>query len=292
MQRSLEPVAQPHYDKVAAKVETTLSSEHRGWKNLQLYVYYVVPQPEPTVGPIGANAHTLPVLLRGSGNRAQLYPGSMSLTPRGVPTVYSWTETYVLAHLHLTPISSLAAADLSRADPERAELAPTPFFHDAFIEQVCLALVAELETGGLCGALYTDTLAQALTLHLLRHYSSLSSTADLPERGLSRRHLHLVQDFIRDYLATDISLGDLAHLTGLSPSTFAKGFKRSTGLPPHQYLIQRRVARAKELLSSAALSVAEVAQAVGFFDQSHLIRHFKYWVGMTPKDYRRSRLSN
>lgn len=185
-----------------------------------------------------------------------------------------------------------AAEDLCRDNAKQVERIPTPFFHDPFIDQVCRALVNAFETGNVSETLYADTLARTLTPHLLRHYSSSTTSKALPERGLSPQFLRLACDYIDDVLATEVSLNDLAALTGLRPATFAKGFKHSTGLPPHQYLIQRRVERAKELLSSAALSVAEVAQAVGFFDQSHLIRHFKRWVGVTPKDYRRSQLSN
>jgi AraC-like DNA-binding protein len=123
----------------------------------------------------------------------------------------------------------------------------------------------------------------------LRHDSS---PKDLPPDGLSHWQLRLVHDFISDYLDTDIGLGELAALTGLSPAHFTKQLKRSVGLPPHQYLIQQRVERAKALLSNDKLNVAEVSQAVGFFDQSHLVRHFKYWVGVTPKDYRERKLKN
>ena len=122
--------------------------------------------------------------------------------------------------------------------------------------------------------------------------SSPSATKHLPNHGLSQGQLRLVRDFINDYLGNEIKLEELAALTHSSPSHFTKQFKRSTGLPPHQYLIQQRIERAKELLSNAVLTIAEVSQVVGFFDQSHLVRHFKYWVGVTPRDYRDSRLKN
>jgi AraC family transcriptional regulator len=300
--KSLEPVSSPRYDEVAPKFETLLSSEGRGWKNLQLYTYKLAPQPDLVAAPI-IDTHTIPVMLQGNCElsgvmagrfvREQVCPGSMSLTPRGTPVSYRWTDACVVANLYLSPaLTRTLAEDLSRKDPERAELVPRPFFRDPFIERLCLALVGELETGGLLGALYADTLAQALALHLLRHYSSLSKTKALPARGLSNQQLHLVRDFINNYFAHEVGLGELAALTGMSPSYFTKQFKLSTGLPPYQYLIQQRVERAKELLSGSELNVAEVSQAVGFFDQSHLVRHFKYWVGVTPKDYRESKLKN
>lgn len=118
------------------------------------------------------------------------------------------------------------------------------------------------------------------------------SSEDLPERGLSRAQLHLVIDFINTYLSNEIRLEELAKLTNSSPTYFSKQFKRATGLPPRQYLIQQRLEKAKALLRGSELTVAEVSQVVGFFDQSHLVRCFKVWVGVTPKDYRESKLKN
>jgi AraC family transcriptional regulator len=300
--QNLEPVAAPRYDEVGPKFETLLSSAGQNWNHIQAYYYQVAPQPERIAAPI-IDAHIIPVVLEGSCEfngvldgqvvRSGFYRGCMSLFPNGVSAAYGWQAANKMAHLYLSPALTLSAAhDLSHKDPERAELLPIPFFRDPFIEQLCLALVAELETPGLLGSLYADTLAQVLALHLLRHYSSLNHTKDISERGLSQGQLRLVRDFINDYLGNEIRLEELAALTNSSPSHFTKQFKRSVGLPPHQYLIQQRIERAKELLSGKALNVAEVSQAVGFFDQSHLVRHFKYWVGVTPKDYRESKLKN
>jgi AraC family transcriptional regulator len=119
--------------------------------------------------------------------------------------------------------------------------------------------------------------------HFLGHDPSSSA---LTSRGLSHGQVRAVHDFIDDSLPTSISLNDLAALTGLSLSHFTKQFKRATGLPPYQYVIQQRVERAKVLLRDDTLNVAEVSQALGFFDQSHFVRHFKARVGVTPSDYR------
>lgn len=289
--QALAPIPAPSYDTVTPHFETTCSSEGRGWKNLQVYCYKLEPQLEPVAIPI-VNAHTIPVLLTGRCEattltdgralRAQVYPGSMTIMPSGVPTATSWTHAIVMSHLYLSSaFVTTSAEDLSQADPE---LVPHSYFRDPFVEQVCLALVSELEAGGPLGALYADTLAQALSLHLLRHHSTVTVTRDPPSRGLSRRRLKLVIDFIDDYLATDLSIDNLAVLAGLSPAYFTRQFKAATGLPPHQYLIHRRVERAKELLIHGGLSVAEVAQAVGFFDQSHLNRHFKLLLKVSPGD--------
>ncbi len=80
---------------------------------------------------------------------------------------------------------------------------------------------------------------------------------------------------------TPVTLAAIAHI---SPSYFSALFKQSTGLTPHQYVIQRRIDRAKQLLLQG-MSVAEVALNLGFSRQSHLSRHFKRLVGVTSKEF-------
>jgi AraC family transcriptional regulator len=297
--QDLEAVPAPRYREDAPKFETLLSSEGRGWKNLQVYNYGLVPQPEPVAVPVIA-AHTVQVLLKGSGitrgvvdghfMQAPVYPGIIGIAPCETSACFDWTGTHVMSHIFLSPtLTKDVVPDLKRTDPDNVKLSCHTYICDPLIEQLCLALVHELESDGLHGSLYADTMALALTVHLLRHYSSLSRVNEIHARGLSKKQLQLVHEFIGDFLAADVGLDELANLTGLSAASFAKQFKISTGLPPHQYLIRRRIERAKELLGSKVLTVAEVSQAVGFFDQSHLIRHFKHWVGVTPKDYRESK---
>jgi AraC family transcriptional regulator len=77
-------------------------------------------------------------------------------------------------------------------------------------------------------------------------------------------------------------------VVGLNPYHFARQFKAATGLPPHQYVITRRVEQAKHLLKAETdLSLAEVAVRAGFYDQSQFSHHFKRLVGVTPGQYRK-----
>ena len=95
--------------------------------------------------------------------------------------------------------------------------------------------------------------------------------------------LRMVIEYIMENLGGSPTLEQMAAVVQLSPYHFARQFKAATGLPPHQYVIARRIERAKKiLLSETDLSLAEIATLVGFSDQSQFTRHFKRLIGVTP----------
>jgi AraC family transcriptional regulator len=104
--------------------------------------------------------------------------------------------------------------------------------------------------------------------------------------GLTRLRLNRALDYIQAHLDGEIHLVDLAGAVGLSPFHFAKLFKQSTGSTPHQYVLQRRLERATELLRSTELSLSEVALECGFADQSHFANLFRRFMGVTASQFR------
>jgi AraC-like DNA-binding protein len=109
------------------------------------------------------------------------------------------------------------------------------------------------------------------------------STGGLPPRTLRR-----VQEYVEAHLNESIELEELAAIAGLSMYHFARAFKTSAGVPPHSYLLRQRVDRARDLLISTEIPVADIAIATGFADQSHLARHFRQYIGVSPGAFRRS----
>jgi len=93
-------------------------------------------------------------------------------------------------------------------------------------------------------------------------------------------------DYIHSHLDQDLSLEALANLVSMSRYHFIGLFKQSTGMTPHQYVIQQRIKRAKELLGDRKLSISEISLACGFANQSHFTRLFRKQTGATPKAYR------
>jgi AraC-like DNA-binding protein len=104
----------------------------------------------------------------------------------------------------------------------------------------------------------------------------------LPPKGIAR-----AREYLAAHVAENVSLSALAAVAGLDPYSLVRGFSRAHGLPPHAWLVQARVRRAKELLRSGR-TPADAAIEVGFADQSHLTRHFKRLLGFTPGRYRRA----
>jgi transcriptional regulator of acetoin/glycerol metabolism/AraC-like DNA-binding protein len=102
--------------------------------------------------------------------------------------------------------------------------------------------------------------------------------------GATRR----VREYVEAHLSESIELAALANIAGLSLYHFARAFKQTAGVTPHQYLLQRRIERAQEMLARTELSLSEIALAAGFSDQSHFARHFRQMLGMTPGQFRRS----
>jgi AraC-like DNA-binding protein len=104
--------------------------------------------------------------------------------------------------------------------------------------------------------------------------------------GLSPGAMRRVREYVKAHLGESIDLSMLAGVAGLSVHHFARQFKQSAGVTPHAYLTQKRVERAQEMLVQTDLSLAEIAFAVGFFDQGHLARHFRHMLGTTPREFR------
>jgi transcriptional regulator of acetoin/glycerol metabolism len=113
-----------------------------------------------------------------------------------------------------------------------------------------------------------------------------SASAPSARGGLPPRSLRRVHEYVESHLKENISLETLAGTSGLSIYHFARAFKRSQGVTPHHYLLQRRIQRASQLLTSSDLSMSEIAFATGFSDQSHFARRFRELVGVPPSTFK------
>jgi AraC family transcriptional regulator len=208
-----------------------------------------------------------------------------AVTPAGVPGYWRTDAASEDMSMLLEEGFFRWVAQEAGIDPDRIEVVPVFSAPDPQIERIGLSLLSEMENGGLGGVLYAESQATVLALHLLRNHSSLGRGSGRKlgsEGGFSKRGLEQATDYINDNLSRKLTLAEIAGVAHMSPDHFARSFKAATGLSPHQYVIHRRVERAKSLLLDTGLTVAEVARAVGFSNPSHLAHHVRRLLGGPP----------
>lgn len=208
--------------------------------------------------------------------------GDIVIAPVNVPQGGAWESEGDFITIGIEPDIFARAIDES-ADAKDVELLPQFSTPDPLIYQIGLALKSVLEKNPENSRLYAETMVNALSVHLMQNYSTRKPILQEYTDGLPKQQLRKVIEYINANLEQDLSLIQLAALVQMSPHYFCHLFKHSTGIAPHQYVIRCRVESAKNLLLSGNLSIAEVAYKVGFANQSHLNRHFKRLLGVTPK---------
>jgi AraC family transcriptional regulator len=243
--------------------------------------------------------HTLALHLEGANTRTNLrYDGGASVTTGStlgqimlIPAEHpleGWSDypariRHMLLLLDPEMIDAGAREDTRRDRPTlsyRVDLA------DGVIADRMRALQLEFDHPGLMGRLYVESLSNEIAVRLVRAQASAGGSTTLARGGLAPKRLRLVRDYIDTNLAEEITLADLAAIAGVSSTHFCRAFHRSTGIASHQYLIRRRVERAKALLAEGDLPIAQIALAVGFGNQSHMTTHFRRVVGTTPRRFR------
>jgi AraC family transcriptional regulator len=215
--------------------------------------------------------------------------GSILFVPAGSPARFRWSSHSDSLHVFLEPgLVARVAAEEFDLDPAHVSLPPLDGLVLPPLRAAMLAVNDELTAEVPGGRLATESLANLMAVHLIRHAVAPRCTARGPAGTLPREKLRAVVEYIEEHLDADLTLEQIAAVAHLSPYHFARQFKVATGLPPHQYVIARRIERAQQLLHDGALSLAEVAVSVGFSDQSQLTQSFKRLVGVTPGQFRKS----
>jgi len=234
----------------------------------------------------------------GGGRRAKalLAPRHFSVIPAGCASTWAilGEPRILLVYLHRRLLDRIVESAYDR-DPGSVVLVPRLAAHDGLVEQLSLGLMSALvdegdwaaTAGRSADSLYAESLAVSLAGHRVRLHSTLVGGRESPQHHLPRSRVGRLTDLIESRLAEgDLHLEDLAAEAGMHPQYLPRAFRRVFGVSPHQYVLQRRVERAKQLLRETDLTVAEVAARGGFASQSHLCMRFKRATGVTPRRYR------
>jgi AraC-like DNA-binding protein len=154
-----------------------------------------------------------------------------------------------------------------------------PFLRAAADTLISLSQTAAVE------AVCLEAFADAIALHVSYHYSRNAHASD-PEVPIEQQKLARIDIYISEHIAESIRVEHLAALVHMSPSHFARAFKKATGSPPHFYLTTERLTRAKWMLSSSQATLVDIAARTGFQTQQHFTEVFHRYTGMTPRAFR------
>lgn len=157
---------------------------------------------------------------------------------------------------------------------------------DQMLYRLAQTILPAIENSSQVTTAFVEYIGLATFDHLLYTYGGVARTSRL-SGGLSPSQLRRAHDYIEANLAGDPSITNLASECGVSSSFFARGFRRSTGMTPHQWIIQRRISRAKSLMRDSDIPLVDIALMCGFVDQSHFGRQFRRAMDSTPAEWRR-----
>ena len=220
------------------------------------------------------------------------HKGQLHLQPqlRPVKRTLKGRSDVVLIHLASDLIDKVALEEFD-VDPAELSLIRRLAVSDKVLDNLGLLFLAEAEVGAPGTGLMADTLGTAIALNILRRHSSVASMPSEPNHALPRARLQRVIEYMRNHLDERLTLSELARLGGLSDAQFSRAFRDDTGLPPHKFLIDLRVKRARDLLEHTTLSISEISIACGFEQPNHFATMFRNSTGMSPRAWRTARRS-
>jgi AraC-like DNA-binding protein len=164
---------------------------------------------------------------------------------------------------------------------------PVHIEEDELFHRIATLLLPSIADGCHNGCVFAENLAATVVAHVDRNYGISSDRAALRSGDrLAASVLRQIFDTVESRLSEPIRVLELAELARLSEFHFLRAFKRSTGMSPHQYITERRMSRARTLLSTTDASVAEIAWRVGLPNTSHFNAQFRKHTGMTPGVWR------
>ncbi|WP_234940049.1 helix-turn-helix transcriptional regulator [Mycolicibacterium nivoides] len=188
-----------------------------------------------------------------------------------------------LAHGNTVQFCELSIPTATLAD---RDLSPRTRHRDPLVHQLIERMSTISDRNDVSARLLTESLAETVRLHLVDQFGDGAARAPR-SRGFGRLTRAKLMEYLEHSLDSDISLAALAGLTEMTIAEFSAAFTATFGTTPYQFVLDRRIHRAKKLLATTAMSITDIGMNVGFSTPSHFATTFKNRVGMSPSAYRR-----
>jgi AraC-like DNA-binding protein len=192
-------------------------------------------------------------------------------------------QPYHALHFHIPRAAFDAiAVECNAAPVGDLDHQPGVGFHDPTIASLGASILADARS-----QLFADHLTLAVATHVASRYGGMAPMSRGTRGGLAPWQMRRAKEILAANLDGGVSLAEVARQCGLSIGHFSRAFRQSLGTTPHQWLVQRRLDAAKDLIRSCRMPLSNVALSCGFADQSHLTRVFTREVGASPAAWRR-----
>jgi len=231
-----------------------------------------------------------------NGNRwikQSVSPGDVTILARGEPSRWFWMEDIDVSHVYVSQSAvERVANDIFDKEIDHLNIEHIASAQDPILIALMESYERECLAGGLGGALYASTIEMQICIHLVRKYAKCKLREVQVESRIPPSKRKKIEEFIVENIDQNITIDDLAKVVGFSQSYFIRLFRNDVGVPPHAYVLARRLEKAEEMLrSSPDIPIKVVAIECGFSDQSHLTRLFKNKFSITPMKFRKVKTS-
>jgi AraC family transcriptional regulator len=291
MKQPLETFPQPHRHVLPAPIATTRG---RGWGAVAADVYaladldFVGMHREHLVSVQICGAVQLYQERDGREWQQEVRPGHVIVTPAGAPKTWRRTGSGTLLIVsipptHLVSVFERASGRCGAVPRLRDEFAAI----DPRLAELGRLVWTELTENRLGMRIAVEAALDQLVLQVIREHCQSEPARTAPV-SISPHKLRLAKAFIQENLASDLAVDAIARAVGMSAYHFAHAFRAATGVPPHRYVMQRRMERAKALLRGSELTLTDIAQRVGYSSASHFSVGFRKLTQVAPSDYRKS----
>lgn len=280
---------------------TLVSGDGPAWTDMFVQVFSRLSEQQPFLVPAVAEPLVVWVIsgeacveerdLSGEWAANTVRVGDFFLTRSPTPYEMRWRavgdEPFQVMHLYLSvQLFERVAAEILGKAASTLRLRDISGGRDHRLSSMLELIHAEVTDEGQGSELFVQGLAQALTVHLIRHYAAYDAEMR-PSNALPGAKLRRAIAFMEANLQDPFDLTQLAQTVGMSPFHFSRLFKKATGLSPSHYFIRQRITKAQQLLQETDVSIIEVGMSVGYSSPSHFAQIFRREAGVSPSDYRR-----